>query len=709
MAKYECYNIGAMNTLISHVSRVLLLALVTASAEMVSAADETAYLFSYFSNHADGGRRGEAAGLHLAWSEDGMTWTALNGDKPLLVPEIGQDKLMRDPSICRGPDGVYHMVWTSSWKDRIIGYASSTNLVDWSEQRAIPVMANEPTARNCWAPEITYCPDDELFYIYWATTIPGRHAPIKDMNRKEGGLNHRIYLTTTADFKTFSPTRMWFDTPFSAIDAAVLRDPKSSDWLCFVKNENHTPAEKNIRLARTAKLADGFKGPFDKVSWDWVEGPSALCAGDSILLYFDCYRNHRYGAMRSEDGGKVWRDVSSELKYPDGMRHGTAFPAPRAFVDALRERFGETVVRRKTEVAPPADVTMLELKMSSEKLNRRGENVRFTGEVKDVIRGAETVQLVLDDWHGSLIVRVRRPPGEKVPSEWGVGARVCATGVLLFTDPERGDFGLEVQADGIQVLAAPPWLTGRHVAIMVGFFLLLAAAALGWAFFLSRQREIEGQLNELVQKERLRLSHDLHDGYQQLLAGCMFRLTAASTLLARGIPDAARLDKIEVQLEGLRFSLTRAQEELRAALWTMTEEAEGPTAMSDLFRYAAARLPQWEGKVSFVSEGRERPMARRHAGALLMILQEAVGNALRHGGAQHVKVRFVFGRKGMALIVADDGCGFDVSGFRASGALHLGLSGMRARAEKSGGRFAVSSVIGRGTVVKVILKSENKI
>ena len=63
---------------------------------------------------------------------------------------VGKDKLMRDPSICQVPDGTFHMVWTSSWTDRIIGYASSRDLVHWSEQRAIPVMMHEPTAHNCW-------------------------------------------------------------------------------------------------------------------------------------------------------------------------------------------------------------------------------------------------------------------------------------------------------------------------------------------------------------------------------------------------------------------------------------------------------------------------------------------------------------------------------------------------------------------------------
>ncbi len=303
----------------------------------VSVHAETAYLFSYFSNRSDGGRSGQAAGLHLAYSYDGLKWTALNDDRPLLVPQVGKDKLMRDPSICQGPDGTFHMVWTSSWHDRIIGYASSKDLVHWSEQRAIPVMMHEPTARNCWAPELTYSAQEDLFYIYWATTIPDRHSPIEGMDEREGGLNHRIYLTTTRDFVTFSETRLWFDPGFSAIDSAIVRDEKLGDWIMVVKNENHTPVEKNIRVTRAKRLADGFQAEVSApITRNWVEGPSPLFVGDTLYVYVDYYRNGGYGAVRSFDHGATWSEVPpSELSFPKGIRHGTAFAVEKAVVDAL--------------------------------------------------------------------------------------------------------------------------------------------------------------------------------------------------------------------------------------------------------------------------------------------------------------------------------------------------------------------------------------
>ena len=106
------------------------------------AASDTAYLFTYFT------RNGED-GLHLAWSEDGYQWQSLNEGRSSLTPKIGtKEKLLRDPCVARGPDGTYHMVWTSGWWEKGIGYASTKDFITWSEQREISVMAHEPTARK---------------------------------------------------------------------------------------------------------------------------------------------------------------------------------------------------------------------------------------------------------------------------------------------------------------------------------------------------------------------------------------------------------------------------------------------------------------------------------------------------------------------------------------------------------------------------------
>lgn len=291
--------------------------------------EEPAYLFSYFTGDS-------RDGLHLAYSLDGENWLPLNAGKSLLSPTVGKDRLMRDPSICLSPDGVFHLVWTSSWTDRIIGYASSTDLIHWSEQRAIPVMMHEPTAHNCWAPELFYDECSETYYIIWATTIPGRHKEVPVIE-SERGLNHRIYAVTTRDFETFSETKLFFNPDFSVIDAAIVRDPQQKDLVMVVKNENSLPAEKNLRITRTKKIEEGFPTEVSPaITGDyWCEGPAPLFVGDKLYIYFDKYRNHQYGAVVSVDHGQTWEDISDRVSFPDGIRHGTAFRVPRAVLDRL--------------------------------------------------------------------------------------------------------------------------------------------------------------------------------------------------------------------------------------------------------------------------------------------------------------------------------------------------------------------------------------
>ncbi len=281
-----------------------------------SQGQEQVFLFSYFTDNGQDG-------LHLAYSKDGLKWEALNNGKSLVTPTVGQDKLMRDPFILQGKDGIFHMVWTSSWKERQIGYASSKDLINWSEQKAIPVMAHEPTAKNCWAPEMVYDSQNKNYIIFWATTIPGRHSDVAS-SESEKGLNHRMYSTTTSDFKTFSPTKLFFNPDFSVIDATIL--PKGNTFYMFLKNENSSPPEKNIRLTKSEHAS----GPYPiEVSAPitgkyWAEGPTALEIGDFVYVYFDKYRDHKYGAVRSKSM-KDWEDISDKVTFPDGVRHGTAF------------------------------------------------------------------------------------------------------------------------------------------------------------------------------------------------------------------------------------------------------------------------------------------------------------------------------------------------------------------------------------------------
>jgi hypothetical protein len=287
---------------------------------------QVCYLFSSFRDNGEDG-------LHLAWSADGLTWKALKADQSYLRPTVGKEKLMRDPCITQGPDGIFYMVWTDSWTDRTIGFASSRDLKHWSEEHALPVMEQEPTARNCWAPEVDWDAKRQEFVIFWSTTIPGRFPATE--GTAESGYNHRIYATTTRDFKTFTPTRLFFDPGFNCIDATLLL--LDGKYALFFKDESKFPKPmKNLRLA----VADDIEGPYAvdpkplNPPDSWTEGPTAIQLGGYTVVYFDCYREHRYGAVRTRDF-RTWEDISSQLVMPNGMRHGTVFAVPRDVVRKL--------------------------------------------------------------------------------------------------------------------------------------------------------------------------------------------------------------------------------------------------------------------------------------------------------------------------------------------------------------------------------------
>jgi hypothetical protein len=290
------------------------------------------YVFTYFTKNGEDG-------LHLAWSRDGYRWEALRGGASFLAPRVGRSKLMRDPCVVLGPDGIFRMVWTSGWTENDIGYASSRDLIHWSEEKEIPVMALEAKVRNSWAPEVHYDPQRREFIIFWASTIPGRF-PATD-GSSEQGLNHRIYFTTTKDFAFFTPTRLFYDPGFSVIDATFLH--ADGRHYLIVKDETLFPvAKKYLRMAESTDI----RGPFSPLSPPftppgvWVEGPTAIKIGPEYLVYFDAYKALHYGAMRSRDL-KTWEDVSGRMSFPfEGtpvrMRHGTVIAVPAAVADTLR-------------------------------------------------------------------------------------------------------------------------------------------------------------------------------------------------------------------------------------------------------------------------------------------------------------------------------------------------------------------------------------
>jgi hypothetical protein len=293
--------------------RICILAILACAASFA----EDSYLFTSFRGNGE-------TGVYLAVSRDGRKWTPLNEDKPWIKPEQA-GMLMRDPFLIRGPDKIWHMLWTWGWARKEtggtlkIGYASSRDLLTWTPQREIPLFQNEPTARNAWAPEAAWDEKRKEWVLFWATTIPGRFPDTEETG--DSGYNHRLYSVTTRDWRHFTPEKLWFDPGFNSIDSTLVYDGKR--WIMVFKDERRNPIQKRLRLA----FSDSPQGPWKDVTEpftkDWVEGPTVMKIDREWWIYFDHYsKPQHYGGVRTRNW-KTFEDITGQVSFPVGHRHGT--------------------------------------------------------------------------------------------------------------------------------------------------------------------------------------------------------------------------------------------------------------------------------------------------------------------------------------------------------------------------------------------------
>jgi signal transduction histidine kinase len=207
----------------------------------------------------------------------------------------------------------------------------------------------------------------------------------------------------------------------------------------------------------------------------------------------------------------------------------------------------------------------------------------------------------------------------------------------------------------------------------------------------SRARALSDHVMDAQERERRHISSELHDGVGQTLAAVKLGLQVAEARAADpGVADAFR-----AAANGVRDAVDEIRRVSLALHPSATEERGIAGAMES---YCRAFSGQTGVKVDVdVSTAGGLDVEPRVAANLFRSMQEAVGNAARHGHASLIRV--VLGRtgSGLRMIVEDDGCGFD-AGDAPDG---LGLRTLRERAELLGGTCAVQSRPGGGTVVRV--------
>ncbi|MBW3594349.1 MAG: hypothetical protein KY391_02130, partial [Actinobacteria bacterium] len=209
----------------------------------------------------------------------------------------------------------------------------------------------------------------------------------------------------------------------------------------------------------------------------------------------------------------------------------------------------------------------------------------------------------------------------------------------------------------------------------------------------AERRRLLTHLVKAKEEERNRVASDIHDDSVQVMTAVAIDLER----LARKIQDPERRRDLE-DLEGrVRAAVGRLRTmvfELRPP--TLDDEGIGSALGLYLEEFSIDTGIEYELKNELDHEPSNPTRV-----VLYRIAQEALTNVRKHSAASQVLVELGRSHSGITMTVTDDGKGFDMSAPDLVSPGHIGLSEMRERAEISGGRFDITSDLGRGTTVSV--------
>jgi signal transduction histidine kinase len=204
----------------------------------------------------------------------------------------------------------------------------------------------------------------------------------------------------------------------------------------------------------------------------------------------------------------------------------------------------------------------------------------------------------------------------------------------------------------------------------------------------------------IQESERRRIAVDLHDGLGQTLSLVKLSIEEAANSMRNGTPE-----KVAKSFERLAPTVKSALAELRRISMNLR-----PATLDDLGILATLSWYFREFEATCPSIKLERDIGVKESDvpellkiAIFRIVQEATSNALKHAGADRIKVCLSNERDTLELLIEDTGCGFDPAAAASSRDFShgLGLQSMKERAELSGGSYELQSAPGRGTSICV--------
>jgi two-component system sensor histidine kinase DegS len=211
-----------------------------------------------------------------------------------------------------------------------------------------------------------------------------------------------------------------------------------------------------------------------------------------------------------------------------------------------------------------------------------------------------------------------------------------------------------------------------------------------------RMRIVQAQ-----EEERVRLAQEIHDGPAQMIANAFFQVDYVERLMERD-PRLA-----STELRYLREVMRRELADIRSFIGQLRPPALDELGLDGAIRETVGTFTaSVELRTETSLEGPGGDLSEMQQTVVLRILQEALQNVRKHATAHVVTVSTRVDEDGWTLEVGDDGRGFDIDAVGSRGRRNFGLRFMQERAELVGGRLAIRSRPGTGTIVRLTITGE---
>jgi signal transduction histidine kinase len=357
-------------------------------------------------------------------------------------------------------------------------------------------------------------------------------------------------------------------------------------------------------------------------------------------------------------------------------------------LESMLEAGVKGLPQARREDGPPVGVALLfddqdpEQRLivaAARNLERRDESVRVPGRSGIIAEAFQSGNAVVFDHAGA----------DPELSSFGALQR-CRSGVCY---PLRA--GLELYGVVILACTAPRRPSTQHLELMQAF-----TSQAGIAFQNAKLYEASRkEQNRIIQSDsemRQKLARDLHDGPTQKVAGLVMQLDYIQRLIESNPAQARK------ELGEARAAAQQAAKEIRTALFTLRPLALENKGLSAALEQYGRQLRESERIQIQVVPGDFGPeLDANVAVTVFAIIEEAVGNALKHARQAPILVSVQRKENLLIAVVQDQGSGFDVKQVEEAYDKHtsLGLQNMRERASLINGNLTIVSAPGQGTRV----------